>query len=85
MESMNDRSREISVASSKQNIAHRASPRREPEADGSIIWDIEYQQNPKDGYWGPRGRFEEREGKFYLGDRVFDAAYMALNHKAYFG
>ena len=85
MESMNDRSREVSIERSRTNIAHRAAPRFESEPDGSLIWDIEYMQNPADRYWGPRGRFTERDGKFYLGDHVFNSAYAAIRHKALIG
>lgn len=67
--------------SGRYAIPYRAYP-YPPDEDGSRKWQVEYQQNPKDPYWGPRGTFLERDGKFFIGDREFPAAYMALQYRA---
>lgn len=53
-----------------------------PVPGGERTWQIEYRQNPKDGYWGPRGTFTERDGKFQWAGREFDSVYSVLVYRA---
>ena len=77
-----DMSRLVSFDAANE-IPHRAYPWSGPDADGTIHWQVEYMQDKRSGYWGPRGSFEERGGKFHLDGKEFDSAYSALRHRVY--
>ena len=83
MDDGTDRSR--LVTGEHGGIKYRAYPYTGLNDDGSITWQIEYQQNPRDGYFGPRGSFREKDGKFHLDGKVFDSARLAMMHRAVFG
>lgn len=48
----------------------RAYPWEGADEDGTVHWQMEYQQD-KSGYWGPRGSFEEKAGVFHWDGREF--------------
>jgi hypothetical protein len=59
-------------------IKYKAFPTDERTEDGGIVWEINYMQNPKDGYWGYRGQFVEKDGRFIYDGKSFDAPIYAL-------
>jgi hypothetical protein len=64
-----------------RGIPYRAEPVG-TNAEGEREWQMEYMQNPRDGYWGPRGVFTEKDGHFHWAGIAFDSPRAVLVYRA---
>ncbi len=65
----------------RHEIPYRARP-LDPPGTVERQWQIEYQQNPKDAYWGPRGVFTEVDGYYQWAGKTFSTVRSVLVYRA---